>query len=65
MANAEDEVLVVVSRIKNYVRATAGLNTSEDVMAKLSDAVRKVVQQGIERAKADGRKTLMERDIQG
>jgi len=41
-----DEVLVVVSKLKKYIKESADMNTS------------------IENAKADGRKTIMDRDFQ-
>ncbi len=59
---SEKEVLVVNSKIKSYVKAK-GLSTSASVAEKLSDKVRDLINQAIERAKLDKRKTLMDRDF--
>jgi histone H3/H4 len=58
-----EEVLVVVSKLKNYIRAKSEMNTSGSVAAKISALVRTLCDQAIERAKADGRKTVMDRDF--
>jgi histone H3/H4 len=60
----ENEVLVVASKIKNYVKDKGGLNTSAAVIDALSEQVRNLCNRAIDRAKADGRKTLMDRDFQ-
>lgn len=57
------EVLIVASRLKDYVRARSGLNTSESVLATLSDLVRALCDDAIVRAREEGRKTLMGRDF--
>jgi histone H3/H4 len=57
------EVLVVVSKLKNYIRSTAGMNTAGNVAPVLSDIVRRLCDQAIENAKADGRKTVKDRDF--
>lgn len=61
---AEKETLVVVSKLKNYIRSASGMNTSGSVSEVLSDMVRNLCNQAIERAKNDGRKTVMDRDFQ-
>lgn len=60
-----DDVLVVVSKVKAYIREASGMNTSGNVAPTLSAAIRKLCDQAIERAKADGRKTVMDRDLPG
>lgn len=60
---SSQEVLVVVSKLKNYVRNTSGMNTSGGVAAVLSNLVKGLCNQAIENAKKDGRKTVMERDF--
>ena len=60
MAN---DVLIVVSKLKAYVRAASGMNTSDNVIEKLSDRVRALCDQAIEQARAAGRKTVMDRDF--
>ena len=57
------DVLVVVSKLKQYVRATSGMNTSDDVVDPLSDRLRIWCDDAIDRARADGRKTVMARDF--
>jgi len=59
----ETDVLVIASRLKDYVRAVSGMNTSDRVLGPLSDVVREAADRAIERARADGRKTILERDL--
>ena len=59
------EVLVVVSKVKAYIRASSGMNTSDAVTEALSELVRGACEQAVAKAKADGRKTVMARDIPG
>ncbi len=62
-SNSDKEILVVASKIKKYVRSVAGMSTSANVLPKLSDSIRSLCDQAIENAKADGRKTVMDRDF--
>jgi histone H3/H4 len=57
------EVLVVVSKVKTYIRTKSGMNTSDAVTEALSELVRSTCDQAVERAKSEGRKTVMARDI--
>lgn len=59
------EVLVVISKVKAYIRAKSSMNTSDAVTEALSDLVRTTCDQAIEKAKSEGRKTVMARDISG
>lgn len=61
----ESEILVVVSKLKNYVRERSEMNTSESVSQVLSNRLRRLCDRAIEKARADGRKTLMDRDFEG
>jgi hypothetical protein len=61
--NAPKDILIVGSKLKDYVRARSGLNTSAAVLERLSDMVRILCDQAIERAHNDSRKTLMDRDF--
>jgi hypothetical protein len=61
--NAEKEVLIVASKLKNYIRAKSGMNTSAAVVDVLSDKIRELCDQAVEAAKRDGRKTVMDRDF--
>ncbi|HEY2388253.1 MAG TPA: hypothetical protein VGK30_14925 [Candidatus Binatia bacterium] len=58
------EVLVVVSKLKLYIRQVSGMNTSDDVVEPLSDHLRRVCDEAIAHARADGRKTVMARDLE-
>lgn len=58
-----NEVLVIASRLKEYISETSGMNTSASVMDVLSNHLRVVCERGLENARADGRKTLMDRDF--
>lgn len=62
-AAAPQEVLVIASRFKDYVQAVSEMNTSAGVMDVLSDFLRVLAERGIQNARADGRKTLMDRDF--
>lgn len=57
------EVLVVVSKLKAYIRARSGMHTSDDMIDPLSDHLRRVCDRAIEHARAAGRKTVMARDL--
>lgn len=58
-----DEVLVVTSKVKKLIKEKGEMNTSAATIEVLSRAVEKLCMKGIESAKADGRKTVMDRDI--
>lgn len=58
-----EEVLVVVSKMKQYIRDISEMNTSDEVSQKLSDLIRQQCEEAVENAKADGRKTVMARDF--
>jgi histone H3/H4 len=58
-----DEVLVIASRLKDYVRARSGFNTSDRVLEPLSDIVRRVCDEAIRNAAREGRKTVLDRDV--
>jgi len=60
---APRDVLIVVSKLKHYIRATSDMNTSDDVIAVLSDRVRALCDGAITQARAVGRKTVMARDF--
>jgi hypothetical protein len=57
------EVLIVASRLKDYVRAQSGFNTSDGVLSPLSDIVRRVCDEAIRNASREGRRTVLDRDI--
>ena len=55
--------LVVVSKVKKMIKEKAGMNTSSNVMDKLTQIVEKECQRAIENAQKDRRKTVMDRDF--
>lgn len=57
------EILVVTSKIKKIIKEKGDMNTSAATIEILSKAVERLCLKGIESAKADGRKTVMDRDI--
>ncbi len=57
------EVLIVASRLKDYVRARSGMNTSDRVLEPLSEIIRAVCDEAIRNAEQDGRKTVLDRDL--
>ena len=57
------EILVVASRLKDYVRRRSGFNTSERVLDPLSDILREIVDEAIQNAARDERKTILDRDV--
>lgn len=57
------EILIVASRLKAYIQARAGMNTSERALDPLSDIVREVADRAIENARREGRKTVLDRDV--
>lgn len=62
---SESEVLIVVSKLKNYIKETSGLSTAGTVPEVLTSAIKDLCHQAIENAKKDGRKTVMDRDFKG
>lgn len=57
------ESLVVVSKIKQFVKKNGDLNTSAAVMEVLTKIIEKECLKAIENAKRDNRKTVMDRDF--
>ena len=60
---ADQDVLIVVSKLKKFIKDVADMNTSESVIDLLSDRVRKIALDAIENARKEGRKTVMDRDF--
>jgi hypothetical protein len=57
------EVLIVASRLKEYIRARSGFNTSDRLLSPLSDIVRRVCDEAIKNATREGRRTVLDRDL--
>lgn len=57
------DTLIIASRLKDYVTAKADFNTSAAVMDVLSDYVRVITDRAMDNARAEGRKTILDRDF--
>jgi histone H3/H4 len=57
------EILIVASKLKAYIRASSGMNTSDSVMAALSEHVRVLCDDAVREARKAERKTIMDRDF--
>ncbi len=62
-ADAEREILIVVSKMKKYIKERSGFNTSDAVAEVLSDHVRAICDDAIRAAARDERKTVLDRDV--
>ena len=58
-----EEILVVTSKVKAYIRARSGLNTSASLMDVLSDRIRALCDEAIQSAIKNERKTVLDRDL--
>jgi histone H3/H4 len=63
-AQTSQDVLVIASRLKDYISNRSEFNTSGSVMDVLSTHLRFLCDRAIENARADGRKTVMDRDFE-
>ncbi len=57
------DVLVVASKVKAFIKQNGDCNTSGETIDALLKAVEKMLSSAIESAKAQGRKTVMARDV--
>lgn len=57
------DILVVTSKVKKFIKEKGEMNTSAETIDILTKAVERLCLKGIDSAKADGRKTVMARDI--
>ncbi len=64
VADLPRDALVVVSKVKTYVRAASGMNTSDKAVGVLSDHLRRLCERAAREAARDGRKTVLDRDFQ-
>lgn len=60
----EQEILVVASKLKAYIKARSEMSTSDAVMEKLSHKLRRLADQAIDKARSEGRKTVLDRDVE-
>lgn len=61
---SDNEVLVVASKLKNYIKNKSGMKTSGNVLEVLSDRIRTLCDEAVASAERDGRKTVLDRDFQ-
>lgn len=57
------DVLVVASKVKKYMKEMDDMNTAASTMDELSERIILLCDKSIENARADGRKTVMDRDV--
>lgn len=61
--NLDNDILIVASKLKAYIKAKSDMSTSADVMEILSDKVRNLCDRAMDSARQNGRKTVMSRDF--
>lgn len=59
----DKDVLIVVSKLKKYIKDRSGFNTSDQIVDVLGDHVRAICDEAIRAAARDERKTVLERDV--
>ncbi len=57
------DILIVVSKLKKYIKDRSGMNCSDAVADMLSDHVRLLCDEAIRAAARDERKTVLDRDV--
>ncbi len=57
------EILVVTSKVKNYIKTKSGLMTSSTSIEVISDKIKEMCNKAIENAINDKRKTVKDRDF--
>lgn len=60
----EEDILIVASKLKQYIKDKYDMNTSANVMEMLSKIVRRHTDRAVEKARTEGRKTVMDRDFE-
>lgn len=58
------EILIVASKLKQYIKDKYDMNTAANVMEALSRDVRRLTDRAVEKARSEGRKTVMDRDYE-
>jgi hypothetical protein len=62
-APVEKDMLIVVSKMKKYIKDKSGFNCGDAVADALSDHVRAICDEAIRAAAQDERKTVLDRDV--
>jgi len=57
------EVLVVASKVKQFIKKSGDCKTSGETIEAVSKIVEDILSRAIESAKGQGRKTVMARDV--
>ncbi len=57
------DLLVVTSKVKQYIREKSQMNTSSNSLSALSEIVKAACDKAIEHARTENRKTVMDRDV--
>jgi len=60
---ADRDIMIVVSKLKKYIKDRSGMNCSDAVAEVLSDHVRALADESIRAAARDERKTVLDRDV--
>lgn len=60
---SDPDVLIVVSKLKKFIKTTSGMNTSDNVFPVLSKHLRELSVAALRQAATDGRKTVLDRDF--
>jgi hypothetical protein len=60
---ADRDILIVMSKLKKYIKDRSGMNCSDTVAEVLSDHVRALADESIRAAGRDERKTVLDRDV--
>ncbi len=64
-SSMEHEILIVASKLKQYIKDKYDMQTAASVMDALSHSVRRLTDRAAEKARSEGRKTVMDRDFEG
>lgn len=62
-AKKEGEILVVQSKVREYLKGKGDFNIGSDLVAAVSTRVEEVLADASRRAKENGRKTIQARDV--
>ena len=60
---ADRDILIVMSKLKKYIKDRSGMNCSDAVAELLSDHVRAIADESIRAAGREERKTVLDRDV--
>lgn len=63
MHSGLNKMLVIQSKIREYIKNSGDYNVASDVMEELSKKVEELLNDAITRTKGNGRKTIKGRDI--